>query len=278
MNWYQYDLNTQPASFDFLVWLSICYSHNDGKPFNVSITGNYKQYQIDVYGKEQTGQMFKNVVMESLNLFPVDRLSLFDGKSGIRLGHTAHQIRNMKKPLYSLVMDDNDIKMAKHQYGDDYILVVLRNCEWHPTRNSSDDWCEAAHALSFKKPVVIAPDLSSSTNPDWINNFTLARESSLKARAAIYQNAYCVLGVNGGAMSLAWHNTKCKYVTYKPIANAPSCDMNSYKARGFTEGSSWPWANVNQLYQWGDDTYDNIMAGYNRITDERGSGECFTAI
>jgi hypothetical protein len=241
MKVYEYNLNRQPASFDFLVWLDKCYAI-EKKPFHIVINGSPKKTQVDVYGSH-VDTMFNNVVIPSMQLFPVT-YELFTGKKGNQLSHIPNGGR-----LGNITVPDEILEKTSFAVGK--VIIVIRQTPWHPQRNSNiSAWKEVIKHID--KEVIIMEDGVK-------NHFPLA------IRAGIYQNAYCVLGVNGGAMALAWHNKKVNYVTYKPLADAPCCTWQDYKDKGFTEGGSWPWATDTQIYYWGEDTAENILEGYNNI-------------
>ena len=291
MNYYEYHFDSDPCSYDFMVWLAGCATENENKPFGVIInratSGLFRPSQTDVYGVEAQSQMLYNVMLPATELFPVKELHLFptERRRGIRIPYVAttflDQLKNLKKPVASLTVPKWANKWVKEHYGHDYIAINLRTCEWRKKRNSNlEAWDKAAHILKAEREVIICPDVNA---PNVLLSHRHCREAiNIAIRAALYQNAYCVLGVNCGALAPAWHNSKVRYVTYKPITSECSTTLDSYINRGFTvtsdSMSSWKWAGVNQLYQIGDDTYENIMAGYERLTNARGSGDFFEPI
>lgn len=241
MKTYEYNLNKQPASYDFLVWLDKCYSI-EKRPYHVVINGDFKLRQLEVYG-ENTQIMFDNVVIPSLELFPVT-YELFTGRSGYQVSHMVRGER-----LGNLTVPAHILEETKHAQG--HVIMVMRETPWHPQRNSNREaWLEAAEII--KEPVIFLED-------------GLKQQIPLAIRAGLYQNASCVLGVNGGAMAPAWHNKSVRYVTFKPISDAPCCTMQDYLDKGFTYGGSWPWATKDQLYCWAEDSVENILEGYQRL-------------
>jgi hypothetical protein len=234
----------------------------------VCIVRGEKKIQIERYGRDSMQEMIHNVLLPIIELFPVRNFSLVDEGDGRRIGYMSYDLLRQNR-LYSIRVPQWAKDFVARNYGQDFVIINMRESHVHPERNSyKKAWLRAAMDIGKERPVWIIGDT-------WGEQYDI-EHPPIAIRAALYEAAWCVLGVNCGAMAPAWHNTNVRYVTYKPVTNAPCTGLQDYLDRGFTEGSSWPWAGINQLYQWGDDSYDNIMQGYRRITEQRMGGEYFT--
>lgn len=153
------------------------------------------------------------------------------------------------------------------------VVITLRQYDYTPERNSNlEAWTSFAETIKKDFSVVFIPDTEKSLQalPESLRVFACFDQAcwNISLRAAIYQLAYLNLGVNTGPMSLCWLNEKCRYITFKIIAeNAPEAlEWKSLMlSRGFCVGKNPSFAKSFQKWVWAEDDFTTIFREFNAM-------------
>lgn len=262
-----YDLSRAPTSYDFLNWLSICATQAQGE-FHVSILrgpkDGFRDDELEPRDWEVRRQMLDNVLIPACRLWPVKSLTLFPkAVSGKRPGYMMTEIYQ-GLPIPSLKVPEWAMKYVRQRYPKPPVVISLRKCH-HPSRNSNvDEWHSVANRLRFDfgEKVVVVGD-------EQMYDYEFFSESiCLPLRAALYQHAKCVLGVNNGPQAtLAGLNSKVRYLTFKMLAPTPATTMDWFKMLGYP-GTDYPWAYPWQKLVWEPDEADTIIDAYQALPEK----------
>jgi len=275
---YVYDLSRCPASYDFLNWLAICATHAQGE-FHVSILrgpkDGFRDDELEPQDWEVRRQMLDNVLIPATRLWNVKSLTLFPkAVSGKKPGYMINEIY-IGLPIPSLKVPEWALRIVRARYPKPPVVISLRSPGHHPSRDSNiEEWEKAAERLRFdfgEKVVFVgdAPVRDYETFPEAI---------CLPLRAALYQHAKCVLGVNNGPQgTLGGLNAKVRYLTFKMLAPTPATTMEWFGMLGYA-GTDYPWAYPWQHLVWEPDNADTIIEAYQALPEKTEEHDYFPAV
>lgn len=130
-----------------------------------------------------------------------------------------------------------------------YVTITLRNCDYHPERNSQlDEWKEAAVQIGYLGyEVVWLHDTKDSLD---------ARAWDIDLRMALYEGAACNLMVVNGPIDLL-RLSDAPYLAFKPLVERSLCQtIEFYRANGVEVGDQF---GPNGRMVWEDDTAEVII-------------------
>ena len=278
---YVYDLSRCPASFDFLNWLAICATHAQGE-FHVSILrgpkDGFRDDELEPQDWEVRRQMLDNVLIPATRLWNVKSLTLFPkAVSGKRPHYNVNELY-IGQPIPSLKVPEWALRIVRQRYPKPPVVVPLRTPGHHPSRNSNqEEWQKACARLRFDlgEKVVLVPDVIEP----WMSDYDIFYEGiNLLLRAALYQHAKCVLGVNHGPQAaLAGLNARCRYLTFKMLAPTPATTMEWFAMLGYA-GTDYMWAYPWQHLVWEPDNADTIIEAYQALPEKTEEHDYFPAV
>lgn len=257
---YIYDLKHAPASFDFLAWLANCATEAQG-PFEVGIrrgpANGFRDDNLEPRDTESRLALLENVMLPLTRLYPVSRLEVFtEAEDGERMTYLARGLLNGNE-VTSLRVPDWALNRVRRRYPVPPVVLNIRNAHYHACRNSNlAEWLKVKEALEARGlPVVMVGD-----------GFNEFEWDSVILRAALFEHADAVLGVNAGTMGLAVYNERARYCVFKPLADTPASTADWWASRiGVVEGGEYPWALRHQKIIWEDDNADAILAAYDAL-------------
>ena len=256
---YCYDLSRAPASFDFLVFLSVCHTDAFGE-FDLDIVkGPIHGFRLDNLPPLSTverNQMLENVMLPAVRLFPVKRLTLFPEISdGLRPGYTSAEligknVKGLKVPAWAL-------ETVRTMFPQPPIVITLRNSPYHEERNSKlGEWRVVVDSL--RKSGYMVQVLEDGWKPNSIF------ESNLILRAALYEHALLNLTIPTGPAALMYLNPMVNFLMFRPFSNTIASTVEYLKRIGLERGKSYPWCNEFQKVIWKDDLAKNILPEINQ--------------
>jgi hypothetical protein len=159
--------------------------------------------------------------------------------------------------------------------GRRIVSITLRRYGYMPARNSSvPAWIAFARGLdSSRYSPVFVPDTNDTVEglPATLREFTVFPEAAwnIGLRMALYEHAFLNLGVNSGPMGLAWLNARVRYAMLKiEIPHVPQSSLEFIQSFGYEPGKSLPFATPLQEWLWEDDTEENIVRAFQRLTQK----------
>lgn len=251
MKWAVYNLSLNPPGFDFLLFLQRAIPEGiGGIRFHPGFGGDHGT-------QEDEKRKFERITLRLCKHFglkyvfaeePVEG-EVFPKKQ--RNSHTLEHIRLLKAPS-PVVPSAEDLEKAAH--AKDRIVVILRESEIQPLRNSGPDWRRWA---SDHNAVVLEDAEKTDMTPMEI--------------AAYVNVASVTVGVFAGVMTTAMCSHR-PYLMFKCLsddyrANSP----RRWERMGFKVGDQLPWAGPHQKMVWNYvDDYDTIEKEYNTYLEANG--------
>jgi hypothetical protein len=268
-----YDLNTAPASWDFLPWLAnatmaakqwgadrvrVCFMPGQNFGFRDD------KLPLDI---EERSQMFDAVVRPALDLFgAVEDPTIEIGHAhSYMLAPVAHAARmgvavpKIEPPAWAFSEVDKELK------GREPVVITLREASHWPARNSNlEAWLDFAETLlNDDEHVIIVRDTEYAVNK--IRGFCTFPRASLdiKVRAALYERAKANLFVANGPMALAYFGTR-PFLIFKPVVEWLGAASEQWWSAmvGIKRGEQYPWCREDQRIVWDDDSYENITRAW----------------
>lgn len=263
---YTYDLNNSPASFDFLTWLAVCATDAQGE-FDLSIlrgqNGGFRADDLEPKDIQSRMALLENVMLPATRLYRVRNLNVFPQEaSGKRMSYMACGLY-VENPVISMKAPEWAMDRIKSRFPVPPVVLCMRDAHYHTCRNSNKPEWEKVR-LSLEKrglPVVVVED-----------GFKEFEFDSLILRAALFEHARAVLGVNSGPMAtLAALNERVSYCMFKPVADTVATSEEWWAGRlGTPPGSDFPWALPHQKIVWGEDTAGEILSAFDALPEKSG--------
>lgn len=253
MKWAVYDLLSNSPSFDFLSFLQVALHKGAG---GVKFIEGWAAGSI--YGTvEEQKTRFDTIIKPICELLKLE--ISFQGLDGLEvvypksveqgMAHLACNARELPRPYpvnpSQQALDKvNDILKGKRP-----VVVSLRTCSYHSSRNSGPDWERWA---KDHEAVVIK---------DWYEE-----PIPLDERLAYYELASMNLGVAAGHMALIYYSYR-PYLMFKILGDTKSTSPGYHEKRGLGKiGSQLPYATKLQKFVWeGGDSYDEIEREFQKV-------------
>lgn len=156
--------------------------------------------------------------------------------------------------------------IENHCLGKKPVVIVQRTDPRHPDRNTNWwAWRRFADRLMRGEqyfPIILrdASDIYSEGPQDFVT-FDAA-SVNVELRAALYQEAYLVMGTMSGNMSLAIFNEKVRYLLLTNPKKDTDIEDFWFTKRGFVPGQQPPLAKAGQRWLWANDDYLAIEEGF----------------
>lgn len=269
-----YDLNSAPASWDFLPWLAnatMAAKERGVERLRVSfMTGPNLGFRSDTLpGDFEARTAFLDGVMRpALDLFGAVE------DPTVQVGHGHDYMlapvcggakRGIVVPTISApqwALDEVDAELN----GKEPVVVTLREASHWQNRNSNlDAWLDFADTLidDDGEEVVIVRDTERAL--ELIRGYrTFPRASlDLKVRAALYERAKANLFVANGPMAIAYFGTR-PFLIFKPLVDGygPATAQWWSDKIGVPVGEQYPWCRPDQRIVWDDDSFENITRAW----------------
>lgn len=247
MKWALYDLKLNPPGYDFLLFLQRAIPEGiGGIRFKLG-------YAEDHGTQADEKRKLEKIALPICRHFGLEYVFVEDETdqvplpwvfpTKIRNSHTLKWTRLLKAPS-PLVPSKRALRKAKAVKGR--ILVVLRESQIQPLRNSGPDWRRWAEDHN----AVVLEDAEKTDMPP-------------EEIAAYMERASVTLGVFAGVMTLAMCShrpylmLKCISEDYRPNS------VDRWEMMGWKIGDQLPWAGKNQKMVWNTkDDYETIEQEY----------------
>jgi uncharacterized Rossmann fold enzyme len=261
---YLYDLRHAPASFDFLTWLANCATDAQGE-FDVGIkpgpARGFRADSLDPQDYDSRMALLENVMLPMLRLYPIRRAEVFTEQEG---RHQPYLLNGLftGKPVISMTVPQWALARVRRRFPVPPVVFSLRQTPYQQSRNSNlPEWNKAKADLESRgHTVVIVGDGFDSFEWD-----------SIILRAALFEHAKAVLGVNSGNMGLALFNERVRYSILKPVSGEVATSEEWWETRmGTPRGADFPFAMSHQKIWWHDDTAENIVAAFDALPPKCG--------
>jgi len=156
---------------------------------------------------------------------------------------------------------------SPHKVPGEYVTITLRECAYHPTRNSNlAEWrAVARHLRAEGHSVVIVRDTERAHEP--LEDLTTSPRAAVDVlyRAALYAGASLNLFVSNGP---AWLSLFLGAPTAIFKLLAPGVKMarpETFARVGLPVGSPWPNLRLRQHVSWADDNAKDILPVAERL-------------
>ncbi len=268
-----FDAAKLTLSFDFLAWLvdREMTRVREGAPAPLKVAFWFGRDGKEGLALPGRRQMLVNVVKPSLSLLGAvedDRAMLGRASAICTVRDIATYARRGEKvPIFRT----NQMPPLVAVNGKPVVTITLREAEHWRHRNSNiRAWTRFARDLRKRgERVIFVRDTRRAAEP--LDDFEICPEAStnLHARAALYASAKANLFVSNGPQVLAQFSDRpwlC-FVTLDPdghqcFFNTPAfwrSDMN------VEPGEQFPWSGPDQRIVWGQDSYENITAAWEKL-------------
>jgi hypothetical protein len=171
-------------------------------------------------------------------------------------------------PMPRLKIDADALEWAKERYPDKPVVVSLREAKYWPERNSNLlEWMNFADCIERRVVFVRDTDLAH----DDYHGFETCPEASLDLhkRAALYQQAGCILGVGSGPNILAYaSDTPFAAFVWEIPHYVPWTQDGFLTICGLQWGRQPGFFKPNQMLVYERDNLAAILWAYNTITKE----------
>lgn len=253
IKWALYDLRWNPPGYDFLIFLQSALAAGcNAIRFKPGSSGDH--------GSEEDEQRkLRKIafrICENFGLrYEVSEKTLGEEPFPFK-SNNAHSFRYIKlwvKKPYPL--RPSPAVLQELNYVKGRIVVILRESQIQPWRNSGQDWRRWAK----DHDAVVVEDSQKTDAPPG----TIAAYSEL---------ASVTMGAWGGAMTPAMFSENRPYIVFKCLLKEGLQSEQYWKKLGWEIGEQLPWASSKQRIVWSDqDDYETIEKEYQALNDPRSS-------
>lgn len=273
-----YDLEKQPASFDFVTWLAVAemdrrrrgapkplmvhFRHGLGDGFRVG----------DVQNTSEKQRILDHVMRPALALVgAIESSQAADGyryrywyKQITQAHQRGEQVPHLVPPIANVMQVAS--WLADHKAMRP-IVITLREARYWPQRNSSmTNWLEFAsrrraegHAVVFVRDT----DQAHRPMPDGFLSYPKAA-TDLWTRAALYKLAKCNLAASCGPVTLLQFSDNPYLQFNLPYGGAQDDPAWWTSWLGFAPPGNFPWAGPHQMMLWERDHLEVIEGAWAR--------------
>lgn len=271
-----YNVPSGSISYDFLIWLIDCemqrVAERAAPPLKVHFWFG-RDGNAGLYTDAQK-QMFEKVVRPSLALLgAIEHPDAVHGRDYRRhmTAITMAAANGQKTPILKAPVKAREAMAKILRDEQPPVTITLREADHWRHRNSNiEAWMKFAQDLKAKgERVIFVRDTAKADL--WGLGAEICPEASLDLhmRVALYERAKANLFVANGPCILAAFMDK-PWLTFTPIEP----DDSIYKANtaafwrmyiGVDVGDQYPWSTPNQRIVWQHDTYENIVAAWEKL-------------
>lgn len=238
-----WDLEHQPTTFDFLVFLLYVRTlkRNHVRFCNLEKIADWK------YSKQTAIKRFENILLQSCDLLGVE-YSVGERVNGFTCGHHYGHINKFYKRY----------GVEKFPLTDSYqghVTVTIRESIRGKARDSDGkEWDKLIQWLEKKEKVIVLEDREENPIP-------------VAERMKLYSGAKMNLSVSNGPMSLC-HFSESPYLMFKMIPEGPDgVEIKNHLIRGgFPPGSQLAFRNARQELIYQTDKFETMQKVYERFS------------
>lgn len=272
-----YNMAANAASFDFTTWLLVAEMRrrkaNAPAPLKVHFwRGAENNLGLD---EPKRIQFFNNVIRPAVPLLGAteegslpagDEQLLNNAGDIIDLYHEGVEVPYYKPTEQDLARVKDWLKGI-----DNIVTITLRETDTWAFRNSNvDAWCKFADYLRTQgyNPVLVRDTAVAESKLDG-QMICPSASRDLGFRIALYSIAKANCLISNGPASLIYIAPWPYLLFVNPLPDDhwyyPNTISNWRDKMKVPPGTQYPWAKDNQRIFWGEDTYENILEGWNQI-------------
>lgn len=193
-----------------------------------------------------------------------------------------YYLKNNTRPTLKTPKHYNElIKLfiKKNKITKKIVTITIRDCSYFPLRNSNvENWKKVYEYLEKNNyyPIILddMENLSiqnKKNSLDGYNQYFYAN-IDLRARLALYEEAFMNLSVSSGPSNLLIYSKYCKFLIFKFFVNdeqSPASLKNVEKIMGLKKNEQYTFFNKYQKLIWDiDDNPDLIINNFNKIIED----------
>lgn len=274
-----YDLAVSPPTYDFMGFLAeVEKARQDGSYDYIDVVfmpgpkSGFRDDNLPPSVEVREG-MLHRVCVSACRLLPTIRnVSVLKNRAHINgnvfpktwnvnapvMHYGTKYLKNVPPILTATKVSHDDVK---RRFKKPYVTITVRQSEYWPDRNSNlAEWGHVANQierLGFQ--IVWVPDTNSN-----MNGFIPA-SYDIDLRLALYENAFCNLGVSNGPCAL-FYISDSPYLVFKPLVNScVSTTEKFWNAHGYKVGDQF---NNRGKLIWEDDKAEVIMSAFKEFMNQ----------
>lgn len=192
-----------------------------------------------------------------------------------------YYIKNNDRPTLKSPKQYNElIKLfiKKNNISKKIVTITIRDCSYFPLRNSNlNNWKKIYKYLESNNyyPIILddMENLSVQSNKNSLDGFNQYYYANidLRARLALYEEAYMNLSVNHGPSQLLIYSKYCKFLIFKHYVNdeeSPASLKKIEEITGLKKNQQYPFFNKYQKLIWDvDDNEDLVINNFKKVID-----------
>jgi hypothetical protein len=266
-----YNIASGPLAYDFISWLidqeMIRVREGAPPPLKVAFWKSHDGSEPLALQNVAGRRMFANVIRPAIELIGAVEEPYCGGRYRrehliadiIKASRRGEQVPRLKINLIP-------------RLDPGYVTITLREARHWPTRNSHvHEWLKfAAYLKKRGERVIFVRDTAMANEPITGETTFPIASVDLRARMGLYQQAKCNCFVGNGPSSLAMFSDQPFIIFNEVYAD----DHPYYPATGHflramldldpDEDQQFPWCRADQRVVWEPDTYDNMVAAWER--------------
>ena len=223
----------------------------------------FRQDDLEPKDIEMRKALLHNVLIPACQLYPITGVNLFpDVANGIcGVPYIAGVFMGTQNPIPSNQPPEWARRQVRQWHPEPPVVLNIRDCGYHAPRDSNrEEWEAVRDVLEIDYPLVWVDDVGKEF-----------QYQNILLRAALFEYAHCVLGVNNGPLILAKLNSNATYVLFKPLADTVATTADWWTKNLATPPGSprLPWAHDNQMICWEDETAENILRAFHEVPKDK---------
>ena len=224
----------------------------------------FRQDDLEPQDVEMRKALLHNVLLPACQLYPITGVNLFpevaNGICGVP--YIAGIFMSSKHPIPSNRPPEWARRQVRQWHPDPPVVLNIRDCGYHDARNSNRlQWETVREVLQSEGYPVV-----------WVDDFGKEFQyQNILLRAALFEYAHAVLGVNNGPMILAKLNANATYALFKPLAPTVATTPEWWAKNLATPPGTprLPWAYDNQMIIWEEDDAETILKAFHDLPKEK---------
>jgi len=273
-NLHEYNYATDPANFDFLVWLVEAEMtrrrHGASGPLKVKFSHTAALTEKGRLFHENVHQPLLTLVgaVQDASSSGGWRKAFFTTSDMVQASKRGEQIPRLHAD--DQCMDAVQQWLQDRSGGRQPVTITLREASHWPNRNSSlENWIKFAKDKLKDEYVVFVRDTEKGNEP--LDGFDTYPQASfhVRVRMALYEQAKINLFISNGPCMMGVFSDK-PYLCFIPLNPPDQPDKEFYannpewwvQHNGIGPGEQWPWALPGQEMIWKHDTYENLCEAW----------------